>query len=137
MTRRAGHTVNEGDAAAGSRWDWTENNPIMKGKAEQSRRVAKSAWTSVNDENGPRVRPRDGLEELEDEDGEPGDDGKATDDEDVTENRLDRYLDAVEKNAKVLLEHVRVLKGEQTEEVNSHKEKHQEKYIRFYLGGPR
>ena len=66
-----------------------------------------------------------------------GDNGKATNDEDVPENRLDRYLDAVEKDAKALLEQVRVLKGEQKEEVDSHKEKHREKYIRYYLGRPR
>ena len=134
MARRAGHTVNEADAAANPRWDWTENNPMLKWEAQLSVRFAED---SINEKDGVRERRRNWSEESENEDEEGGDDGKATDDEDVTENRLDQYLDAVEKNAKALLEHVRVLKGEQTEEVNSHKEKHQEKYIRFYLGGPR
>ena len=134
MARRAGHTVNEADAAAKPRWDWSENNPMLKWEAQLSVRFAED---SINEKDGVRERRRNWSEESENEDEEGGDDGKATDDEDVTENRLDRYLDAVETNAKALLEHVRVLKGEEKEEVNSHKEKHQEKYIRFYLGGPR
>ncbi|KAK0508727.1 hypothetical protein JMJ35_009003 [Cladonia borealis] len=115
MARRAGHTVNEGDDVAGSRCDWTGNNPMLKEKAELSARFAKFAGDSVNeDDDGVREPRRNWFEESEDEDGGAGVDGKATDDdEDVTENRLDRYLDAVEKDAKAVLEHVRVLKGEE------------------------
>ena len=114
MARRAGHTVNEGDGATKPRWDWTESSPVLKGKTEQSRRGAKSARYSVT--------PRDWFEESEDEDGEDGDDGRDTDDEDVVENRLDRYLDAVEKSARVLLEQVRVLNGDRDRFVESEDE---------------
>ena len=44
-----------------------------------------------------------------------GADGKATDDEYVTENRLDQYLEALEEELKALLEQVRMLKRGETE----------------------
>lgn len=125
MARRAGHTVNEGDGAANPRWDWTDNNPMLEREAEHSSRiVAKSAGESVNeyDDDGVRERKRDWFEDMESEEEEA---------EDVMENRLDRYLDAVEKDAKAVLEHVRVLKGEEKEEeeVDRYEEKQLKKVL--------
>ena len=134
IARRAGHTVSEGDGIANPRWDWTENNPILKGKAEHSTGVAKSAGNLVNDDDRVRETRRDWFENNPVLKGEAGDgigvveeedinnnewevegaDGEAIDDEDVTENRLDRYLEALEEDLTDLLEQVRMVqRGEE------------------------
>ena len=136
IATRAGYTVNENDEVAGFRCDCTENDPmILKEEAEQRRRLTKSAGDSVNedDDDGVRETRRNWFEESEDED---GDDGNATDDEDEdgTKNRLDRYFDAVEKNANAVLERVRVLKGEEKEEeVTKPEKKHPESFNEAFL----
>ncbi len=133
IARRAGHTVNEGHAVANPRWDWIENNTILKGKAEHSAGVAKSAGNLVNDDDRVRETRRDWFEnnpvlkgeagdgkgvvdeDIDNSDWEvKGEDGEVTDDEDVTENRLDQYLEELEAELKALLEQVRMLqRGEE------------------------
>ena len=134
IARRAGHKVSEGDGVANPRWDWTEDNPILKGEAEPSTEVAKSAGNSVNDddgvietgwdwfENNPVLKREagDGQGVVEDNITDNNwdmerEDGKATDDEYVTENRLDQYLEALEEEVIDLLEQVRMLKRGETE----------------------
>ena len=131
IARRAGHTVNEGDGAADPRWDWPENNPTKK-------RYVKSAGNSLNDDDGVIETRWDWTENNPALKGEAGDgqgvvddnindndwdvkseDGKATDDEDVTENRLDQYLEALEEDLIALLEQVKMLKGGEMEIVST------------------
>ena len=105
----------------------------MKGEAEHSTRVAKSAGDLVNDDDGVRETRRhwfendpvlkrqagDGKrvveEDINNNDWEmESEEGKTTDDEDVTENRLDQYLEDLEEDLTALLEQVRMLqRGEE------------------------
>lgn len=130
IARRAGHTVSEGDGAANPRWDRTDDNPILKLEAELSTEVAKSAGNSVNDDDGVIETGWDGFENHSVLSGEAGygkrvveednsddnerdvesEDREATDDESITENRLDQYLEALEEEVIDLLEQVRMLK---------------------------
>ncbi len=153
IARRARHTVNEGGGTANPRWDWTENNPILKGAAGHSTGAAKTAERSVNEndeaiemrwdwvESNPILKGEagDGKEAVEEdidnnEREVKSEDGKATDDEDVTENRLVQDVEDLEDDVIDLLEHVRMLKGGK-KEINRHEEKHEEAgtSIRFWI----
>ena len=84
------------DGVTVTKWDWFENNPVLKGEADDGKGV-------VKEEINNNERDMEGA------------DGKAMDDEDVTENRLDQYLEALEEEVIDLLEQVRMLKRGETE----------------------